>query len=1137
MYIADLHIHSKYSRATSRDCEPEALDLWSRRKGIDLLGTGDFTHPAWRAQLNDKLEPAEDGLYVLKEEYRISDEITSGEKKPRFVISGEISSIYKKNGKTRKVHNLILLPGLEAAEALSCKLETVGNIHSDGRPILGLDSRDLLEITLDICPEAIFIPAHIWTPHFSLFGAFSGFDTIEECFEDLTPHIHALETGLSSDPPMNWRVSALDGYQLVSNSDAHSPGKLGREANLLDTELGYTHLSRAIQQGQGLAGTLEFFPEEGKYHLDGHRKCNLSLNPSETAAYGGKCPVCGKKITIGVLHRVEELADREEGFVSENGRHYESLVPLTEVIAASTGKSSGSAKVAAEYESMLGKLGSEFSILRDIPLEDIRRAAGPCVEEGIKRLRSGDVTRIPGYDGEYGTVMIVSKDEIDELYGQISLFENYMEPAAETAASQASDNGGSGIIAASGLPKLSEGPENNMSVTEGSVDRSTGNEEASGMRATGIKGSVLAAEAKTSESSAALPKFPDGLNQEQYDAVTATDPVVAVIAGPGTGKTKTLVSRIAWLVKEQQVDPSRITAVTFTNKAAAEMRTRLEKELGGKRAVRPMTIGTFHSICLNLLKSRKREVVLADEYQCRDAAEQVIRQTGLKLRPAQLVQEISRLKNGLASEHILPDNTIALYQEQLEREGLMDFDDLLLQVLKMIDAGGNPDNQISDPDMEQALLSFSYLLVDEYQDINNIQYQLVRAWAKGHESLFVIGDPDQSIYGFRGSNAECFHLLKEQFTHVRDIRLTRNYRSAPEILSCALPVINRNPGENRILIAQQPSGIPVSLLTAESDLSEGIFIAKEINRMTGGIDMLDAQQYAIHTDKPRSFQDIAILYRTHRQAKVLESCLRKEGIPYVVTGRDDFLADETVRGVLAFFRFLLNPEDEASVKICLKNVWNYDDGLIGEFLDVLRQNQVKELDARQLRKLDSQLSPALELASCWQMVRLFLPTVRREKPASLIGKWLEANEIGMSEPLRRLLNMAVLHKDMPEFLQTLLLGQEGDLQRSADKVYASGAVTLMTLHGSKGLEFPVVFLCGVKKGCLPYESVTHPADPDEERRLFYVGMTRAREELIILTSREPSEFLEDIPEGCVEKGDVHKRKEGNAMEQLSLFDL
>ena len=303
MYIADLHIHSKYSRATSKECVPEYLDLWARRKGIDLIGTGDFTHPAWRGELKEKLTPSEEGLYILRDDARISDPTVLGTKQTRFVVSGEISSIYKKNGKVRKVHNVILLPSLEDADTLSHKLEAIGNIHSDGRPILGLDSRDLLEITLESCPQAVFIPAHIWTPHFSLFGAFSGFDTIEECFEDLTPYIHALETGLSSDPPMNWRVSALDRYHLVSNSDAHSPAKLGREANIINSELSYPALKKALEGGvkEGFGGTIEFFPEEGKYHFDGHRNCGLCLTPAQSEEYGGKCPVCGKKITIGCL--------------------------------------------------------------------------------------------------------------------------------------------------------------------------------------------------------------------------------------------------------------------------------------------------------------------------------------------------------------------------------------------------------------------------------------------------------------------------------------------------------------------------------------------------------------------------------------------------------------------------------------------------------------------------------------------------------------------------------------------------------------------------------------------------------------------------------------------------------------------
>lgn len=409
--IADLHIHSRYSRATSKQGTLEYLDLWARKKGISIIGTGDFTHPTWREELKEKLVPAEEGLYCLKEASVLAESRRYGGKAPRFVISGEISSIYKKNHKVRKVHNVLLLPGLEDAEKLSKKLETIGNIHSDGRPILGLDSHDLLEIMLELCPEGILIPAHIWTPHFSLFGAFSGFDTMEECFEDLTPYIHAVETGLSSDPPMNWRLSALDRFQLISNSDAHSPAKLGREANLLDIDLSYQGLYEAIQQGKGLEGTIEFFPEEGKYYFDGHRKCHLCLTPGEAEAYGGICPICGKKITIGVEHRVLQLSDRVDGTERKNKKPFENLVPLPEVIAGAAGKTPASKKVQEQYENMLQTLGTEFDILRKIPVEEIRRQEGYLVAEGIRRLRAGQVKRTPGFDGEYGTISLFEPEE------------------------------------------------------------------------------------------------------------------------------------------------------------------------------------------------------------------------------------------------------------------------------------------------------------------------------------------------------------------------------------------------------------------------------------------------------------------------------------------------------------------------------------------------------------------------------------------------------------------------------------------------------------------------------------------------------------------------------------------------------
>ena len=408
--IADLHIHSRFSMATSKEGTPENLDFWARKKGISLIGTGDFTHPVWREELKERLVSEGNGLYRLRDEYVKEESRKFPGEGTRFVVSGEISSIYKKNGKTRKVHNVILLPSLEAADIMAQRLEKIGNIHSDGRPILGLDSHDLLEMMLDVCPEGILIPAHIWTPHFSVLGAKSGFDSVEECFEELTPYVHALETGLSSDPAMNWRISKLDRYQLISNSDAHSPSKLGREANLLDIDCSYEGLYQAIQTGKGMEGTVEFFPEEGKYHFDGHRKCGVSLSPTEAERLGGICPVCGKKLTMGVDHRVEQLADRAEGFVKKDGKKYESLVPLPEVISTCMGYSAASKKVQGCFEQMLQTLGTEFDILRNVPSEDIKSCAGERIAEGIENVRTGNVKRIPGYDGEYGKIELFDEN-------------------------------------------------------------------------------------------------------------------------------------------------------------------------------------------------------------------------------------------------------------------------------------------------------------------------------------------------------------------------------------------------------------------------------------------------------------------------------------------------------------------------------------------------------------------------------------------------------------------------------------------------------------------------------------------------------------------------------------------------------
>ncbi len=378
-FHADLHVHSKYSRATSRDLDLEHLAAWAARKGIGVVGTGDFTHPVWRAELKDKLLPAEPGLFRLRPELEqaIARQLPPACQAPvRFMLSVEISTIYKKGEKTRKIHHLIYAPDFATADRISERLARIGNIASDGRPILGLDSRDLLEITLTSSPDAYFIPAHIWTPWFAALGSQSGFDSIKECYGDLADHIFAVETGLSSDPPMNWRLSMLDRYRLVSNSDAHSPGKLGREATTFNCDVDYFAIRKALETGEGYVGTVEFFPEEGKYHLDGHRKCGVKLSPSETVAQGGRCPVCGGAMTIGVQHRIEALADRSETEATPppTAGEVSNLVPLPELLGEIANTGPASKTVERGYGRMLANLGSELSILQSVPLEDIARA-------------------------------------------------------------------------------------------------------------------------------------------------------------------------------------------------------------------------------------------------------------------------------------------------------------------------------------------------------------------------------------------------------------------------------------------------------------------------------------------------------------------------------------------------------------------------------------------------------------------------------------------------------------------------------------------------------------------------------------------------------------------------------------------
>lgn len=406
-FYTDLHIHSKYSRATSKNLTLEELAIWAKKKGLSLIGTGDFIHPAWFEEIKQKLIPSDDGTFRLKPE--IEKEINASVK---FILTVEISTIYKKWDKTRKVHHVVFVPNLKTAEIFRNKLDAIGNIKSDGRPILGLDSRNLLEIVLESGKNSYIIPAHIWTPWFSVLGSKSGFDSIEDCYGDLSEHIFALETGLSSDPEMNWKVSKLDKYRLVSNSDAHSASKLAREATVFNINPNYYSIMNALKTGEGYVGTVEFFPEEGKYHEDGHRKCNICMSAEETKKHNGICPVCGKPLTIGVSYRVNELADKKDLKILPKtaGKVY-SLIPLQEIISEIMQVSASSKSVCNEYEKLINKFGTELSILQDIPTDEISKTS-EILAEAIARLRKGQVIKQAGYDGEYGVIKLFNPNEL-----------------------------------------------------------------------------------------------------------------------------------------------------------------------------------------------------------------------------------------------------------------------------------------------------------------------------------------------------------------------------------------------------------------------------------------------------------------------------------------------------------------------------------------------------------------------------------------------------------------------------------------------------------------------------------------------------------------------------------------------------
>jgi len=1184
--VADLHIHSHFSRATSQDLTLEQLWRWAQLKGVDVVATGDIAHPGWLLELSERLTPAEDGLFMLKPEHTAAAgrDLPAACRRPvRFLLGGEISNIYKRGGKTRKVHNLVFLPTLDAVARLQTRLERIGNIRADGRPILGLDSRDLLEIVLETDPRGHFIPAHIWTPWFAMLGSMSGFDSVEECFADLTPHIFALETGLSSDPPMNWRVANLDRYTLVSNSDAHSPQKLAREATLFAIEPGYDALFGALHSGDPahFRGTVEFFPEEGKYHLDGHRACGVCWEPPVTRAHGGLCSVCGKPVTVGVMHRVELLADRPEGGQPPRIHPFYSLAPLPEILGEVYAVGAGSKRVNAEYFKLLGKLGPELTILMDAPPEAIAAVGGPRLATAIANMRRGAVTRRAGYDGEYGVIRL-----LNEVEGQTGLFLDAEAQSGRDAQRRGEEPLPQEFSASPLRLRASASEQETVfdAETQSGRDAQRKSEELAEANFSALP-QRLRASASESFSSVQAELFsltPDTaaasqfaprnsqllapLNDDQRAAVTCTDRPLVIVAGPGTGKTLTLTVRIAHLIASGLAAPEAVLAVTFTNKAAAEMAERLTA-LVDPDVARRITVQTFHALGAALLREHAPAAGLPSDFVILDEEERrrLLHQAAPAL-PASAVDALLRLISAAKNQLLAPDapaladlpdadprlpEVYAAYAAALQAANALDYDDLVAGAVHLLEG---------DPALRTRLTArYRWISVDEYQDVNLAQYRLLRLLAGEGETaanVCVIGDPDQSIYGFRGADRGYFLRFRSDYPDAVEVRLSRNYRSSQLILAAAQQVIARSPDWTALRVwSDFVATVKVDVYRAPTDKAEAEYVVHQIEQMVGGTSYfsLDSGRVDDHTAPARSFCDFAVLYRLGAQSQPLLEAFARSGIPVQCASQQTLYDLPHVRRPLALLWLLHNSRSRLHWETALVDPAG---SLSAASFDRLwPQLEAADDIAAQLADLATAPGNGRGARAALAQWAGFWPHFTRLAGAPVVDQLCAVAEFlgqngapldaAQAADLRTLHLRAAAYGDhLAEFLQATALQTEGDwFDPRADRV------ALLTLHAAKGLEFPVVFVLGCEDGLLPYRRPGRATDLAEERRLFYVGMTRARERLIFThagrrllygqrMANPISPFVEDIEQAIKEVREpvaLPAPSPKPAADQLSLF--
>lgn len=1069
-FIADLHIHSHFSRATSKLLVPEFLDYWAGIKGIKVVGTGDFTHPGWLAEVKEKLKPEGNGLFRLKKEFRLKPLMEENE--TRFLLTAEISNIYKRDGKVRKVHNVVLVPGFDEAEKINRKLENLGgNLKSDGRPILGLDSRDLLEIVLECSEDNFFIPAHIWTPWFSMLGSKSGFDSAEECFGDLMKYVYAVETGLSTDAPMNWLCSFLDGFTLVSNSDAHSPDRLGRNANVFDSELSYHGITQALKPGnKSFLGTIDLYPQEGKYHFDGHRKCNICWSPAETLRHNSICPVCGKPVTVGVMNRVVQLSDREDILERKNRLPFRSIIPLPEILAEIAGVGESSKQVQEAYEKTVLKLGNELEILLNIPIETIEAKTSKVLAEAIRRMRSREVIVDEGYDGEYGRIRVFNPGEIQKFTSGHGLF------------------GYDGKIISPRKRALIE-------FDLGGIQDLKKNAQDVSLVAEGIPSYQQEADE----------------NQEQQAAIEYNEGVSMILAGPGTGKTRTLTEKIFYLIEKGLAQPDQILAITFTNKAAGEMKNRLARLLGNGKAM-PF-VSTFHGFGKFVIEEniaiagRSEHFVLVDE---NDRLALLTSIDGVKANQVKaLVAKISHAKQNTGEEMETEAKAVfGEYENLLARMNAFDFDDLIRKPVDLL------------KDHPKVLAKyrekFRFLFVDEFQDTNPLQFELIKLfsgntdfhsvdqffprWPSGPLVLCVVGDPNQSIYGFRGSSLINSDAFINEFPGAKIFRLKTSYRCSQNILNASSNVLE----EGGSFLKGLDHGLKITISPQPTDKSEAEFIAREIVELAGGLSFFSIDSGVAKGHKHEfieSLSDFAVFCRTKHQFKAIEKAFADHNIPVQVVGETPFFNEKPLSDLLELYFAAISEEKSYYSEWLLRSKNLIEKAKIENIRDVVSQLPVK-VGLKKIREIFFEDEP---------------------------GEY------------SRLLDWAESFTTPAEFQAAVKTGNVSDTYNQNLE-----AVSLMTLHASKGLEFECVFIAGCEQGLLPYNLYTNEVDTAEESRLMYVGMTRAKKILYLshaatrnfrnrILSLHRSKFLDKIEKELIETGKPPRRKKPDDGKQLDLF--